>query len=131
MNHGASDLAAVAETAGDFEAQAKAAILRAGGIEAMVVSNSGSWSSYLRLSPSGIGATVLVRREDRDRARALLRETIADSVDLDWDQVDVGEREDNLPLRPVNRMPLLARIGFALAVALVATCVLAIVGLFR
>jgi hypothetical protein len=131
VNPGWSDLAAVAETAGEFEAQAKAAILRAGVIEAMVVSNGGSWSSYLRLSSPGIGATVLVRREDRDRARALLRETIADSVDLDWDQVDVGEREDNLPLHPVNRMPLLARIGFALAVALVATCVLAIVGLFR
>ena len=38
-------------------------------------------------------------------------------VDLDWDEVDVGERDDDLPLTPVNRMPLLARIGFAVAVA--------------
>ena len=68
---------------------------------------------------------VQVRRADLERARAALEKNTSDSVDLDWDEVDVGEREDHLPLTPVNRMPLLARIGFALAVAVVVLTVVA------
>jgi hypothetical protein len=131
MNPAGEDLVAVAETAGEFEAQTKAAILRDAGIEAVVYSNSGAWSGYVTFSPAGIGATVLVRREDASRARAVLRETIADSVDLDWDSVDVGEREDRLPLHRVNGMPIAARIGFAIAAALVVLSMFGVLTMFR
>lgn len=123
------DLAAVAVTATEFEAQTKAALLQAEGIEATVASNAGPWGV---VSASGIGASVLVRREDLDRARSLIKDTIEDSVDLDWDEVDVGQREDDLPLRPPGRMPLMAMIGMAVVAAiLIAGALLLLIGLLR
>ena len=110
------DLAAVAVTATEFEARTKAALLQAEGIDATVASNAGTWGVVI--SPAGIGASVLVRREDMERARRLIQDTIEDSVDLDWDQVDVGQREDDLPLRPPGRMPLTAMIGMAAVAAI-------------
>ncbi len=48
-----------------------------------------------------------------------MHQAVADSVDLDWDEVNVGEREDDLPLRPVGQMPLLAKVAFAVAAVLI------------
>jgi hypothetical protein len=115
----ASDLAVVVTVASEFEAEAKAEVIRARGIEATVTRNAPSWTGYMSISPTAIGASVLVHREDLERARALLEQVISDSVDLDWDEIDVGQREDDLPLHRVNRVPPLARVAFALAVALI------------
>ncbi len=119
-----SDLAVVTTVATEFEAEAKAAVLRARGIETMVIRNAPSWTGHMSISPTAIGASVLVHREDLERARSLLKQTIADSVDIDWDEVDVGEREDDLPLHKVNRMPIPAMASFAVAVAIIAVTVL-------
>ncbi len=114
------DLAILITTATEFEAQTKAVVLRAQGIEATVTPNTPSWSGSVPLTPAGSGnATVWVRQEDLARAQKALQQTVEDSVDLDWDEVDVGERVDDLPLRRINRMPLLVRMGFALAVAII------------
>ena len=109
------DLTPVTTVETEFEAETKAAVLRSNGIDATVIVNNPSWTGQLSISPSARGASVLVRREDLTQARQLLEQAIEDSVDLDWDEVDVGEREDDLPLRPVNRMPILAMVGFAVA----------------
>jgi hypothetical protein len=61
---------------------------------------------------------VWVKHEDLARARQILHERDEASRTLDWDQVDVGEREDSLPLRPVRTVPWLAKLGFALAAAI-------------
>lgn len=61
---------------------------------------------------------VWVRHEDLTRARQALQERDEAARALDWDQVDVGEREDSLPLRPVRTVPWLAKLGFAVAVAI-------------
>ncbi len=114
----ADDLAVAVTAPTEFAAETKAAVLRSSGIEATVIRNAPSWTGHVSISPSAEGASVLVRREDLARARAVLEQTIEDSVDLDWDEVDVGEREDNVPLHPIDRMPPLARIAFALAAAL-------------
>ncbi len=109
------DLAVVATTPTEFAAETKAAVLKSNGIEATVIRNAPSWTGHMSISPGAAGASVLVHGDDLARARAVLEQTIEDSVDLDWDEVDVGEREDDLPLRPVNRMPILAMVGFAVA----------------
>ena len=106
----------------EFEAHTLVAVLREEGIEAHAF---GARHASLPLGQRHFAVTVHVRRADLERARAALEKNATDSVDLDWDEVDVGEREDDLPLTPVNRMPLLARIGFAVAVAVVVLTVAA------
>ncbi len=98
----------------EFEAHTLVAVLREEGIEAYAF---GAMHASLPLGERIAAVPVQVRRADLERAHAALEKNATDSVDLDWDEVDVGEREDHLPLTPVNRMPLLARIGFAVAVA--------------
>ncbi len=111
IDDNATDPVTVATTATEFEAQTKAAVLEAEGITCRVVSNAPSWTGQIPLSPSGAGAVVLVAAADADRARDILKDRIADSVDLDWDEIDVGEREDTLPLRPLGSMPMPAKIA--------------------
>ncbi len=118
IDDNANDPIQVATTATEFEAQTKAAVLEAEGITCRVVSNAPSWTGQIPLSPSGAGAVVLVAAADADRAGDILKDRIADSVDLDWDEIDVGEREDSLPLRELGSMPLAAKIA-ATVVALV------------
>jgi hypothetical protein len=118
------DLAVVATADSEFEAETKAEVLRARGLKAMVTRNAPSWTGYLSISPRARAASVLVYREDLERATAMLKQVVADSVDIDWDEIDVGQREDDLPLHKVNRMPGLAKVSFALAAAIVAVTVL-------
>ena len=77
----------------EFAAQTKAAVLQDEGIEAFVFSAERSWTGGLGISPSGAGVPVWVRRSMLERAQSALQQRIADSVDLDWDEVDVGEPE--------------------------------------
>ncbi len=73
-----------------FEAEMIAETLRAQGIPAEAFTTAGSMLQW------DIAATqpmrVQVRRRDLDRARDSLRAIRADSVDLDWSEVDTGDR---------------------------------------
>ncbi len=123
MTESDPDALATLRTVGsEFEAHTLVAVLREEGIEAHAFA---ALHASLPLGQRRFGVPVQVRRADLERARAALKKNASDSVDLDWDEVDVGEREDHLPLTPVNRMPLLARIGFAVAVAVVVLTVAA------
>ncbi len=123
MTESDPDALATLRTVGsEFEAHTLVAVLREEGIEAHAF---GAMHASLPLGQRRFGVPVQVRRADLERARAALEKNTSDSVDLDWDEVDVGEREDHLPLTPVNRMPLLARIGFAVAIAVVVLTVAA------
>jgi len=114
----ADDLAIVVRVPTEFEAHTIATILRSDGIETTVSTDAPSWTGQVPISPTARGSAVIVRRGDLQRAREVLRESEQDSVDLDWDEVDVGEREDDLPLGTVGRMPVPARVAAALAAAL-------------
>lgn len=107
------DLSEVFHAETEFEAHTRAATLREEGIDAVVIAAAPSWTGQLAISGSAQGAGVWVRQEDSDHATSVLQRASEDSVDLDWDQVDVGEREDALPLSPTRGMPLPARIAFA------------------
>jgi hypothetical protein len=110
-------LETVATAATTFEAQTIVAVLHESGIDA-VAFDAAPGVMGLSLT-GGINAVpVQVRRGDLERARAALKQNVADSVDLDWNEVDVGEREDALPLGSVGRRPLLAHAGWWLAVIL-------------
>jgi hypothetical protein len=79
----------------EFEANAVAASLRAQGFDAMVVATAQSAIPVPGVQRMGV--PVFVRRGERERAAAAIRQNKADSVDIDWSEVDVGEMEDGAP----------------------------------
>ena len=122
------DPAVVVTVPTEFEAHTIAAILKSDGIESIVTNSAPSWTGQMPISPTAGGSAVVVRRADLERAHRVLHESERDSVDLDWDQVDVGQREDNLPVTPVGHMPLPARIAAIVAAAiLILSAVLAVI----
>ena len=113
------DLVTLVTKSTEFEAHAKVAVLQDAGIQAFAFGNV--HAAYpLTLSAPLAGVPVQVRRADLERARLVLEQNRSDSVDLDWDEIDVGERMDDLPLTAHAAMPLIAKFGFALAVLAVA-----------
>ena len=106
------NLVTVTSTSTEFEAHTIVAVLREAGIEAFAF---GTLRGSLPLGGVFTSVPVQVRQSDLQRARLALRQNVADSVDLDWEEVNVGEREDDLPLRPVGRMPLLAKVAVVVA----------------
>ncbi len=75
----------------DFEGEVIVQALEAEGIPASVVSAAGRTLSWMVAVTDPI--RVQVRRQDLELAREALRSTREESVDLDWDEVDVGEPE--------------------------------------
>ena len=61
--------------------------------------------NYTSLQPrQGMGAyPVLVRESQLELARLTIEDARTDARELDWEQVDIGERCDNLPLKPVPK----------------------------
>lgn len=74
----------------DFEAQTIAEALRAQGIPTEVHGIVASTLQWDIASTDPI--KVVVRREDLDRAKNTLRAIKADSVDIDWSEIDTGDR---------------------------------------
>jgi hypothetical protein len=122
--------ATVAACRTPFEAHAIAALLRDEGFEAEVLdaahlSLGGALGGRLRDVP------VLVPPADLEAAREILAVRSEESRDIDWDSIDVGHREDDLPLRRPGRMPVLAVIGLIVAALIIVMYVVALAaGLF-
>ena len=114
-----SDLARVAQTATEFEAHAKAAVLHEEGIDAKVICDSPTWTGQIGLGHHESIASVWVRREDLEAATVALAQNVADSVDIDWDDIDVGQPEDesNGEYRP--EMPAMAKFAFIVTLIVV------------
>lgn len=110
------DLVTLTTRPTEFEAHTLVAVLEEAGIDAYAF---GAMHALLPLSERIVAVPIQVRRRDLERAQAALAQNVADSVDLDWDEVDVGEREDQLPLTTRTRMPLIPSIGFVIAVILI------------
>lgn len=111
------DLVTVVSCATEFEAATWVAVLEEAGIDGFVF---GGAQAALPLGQKFLAVPVQVRAADLERARAALNDNRADAPSIDWDGVDIGEREDDLPLRTPGRMPLPAKIGFALALIILA-----------
>jgi hypothetical protein len=109
----ADDLVTVTTCATEFEAQTKAAVLREADIDAVVFAAA---HAALPLGGKFFGVPVQVRAADVDRAKAALAENKIQAASVDWDSVDIGVREDALPLHEPGRMPWLIRAGFLVAV---------------
>ena len=110
------DLLKILHTETEFEAHARAAVLHEEGIDARVIRDGATWSGMLRISATEGGAGVWIRQEDEMAALAALEQNVADSVDLDWDEVDVGTPIDDENYTSRQGMPVPARIAFMVAV---------------
>jgi hypothetical protein len=123
-----TDLAVAAIASSDVEAAAMVSALADGGVEAKAAPAAPSWTGRVSISTTSQGVPVLVRQADLQRARTLLADNASDSADIDWDQVDVGERVDNVPLRPVGRMPLMAKLAWVIAmIVLLVSAILTVI----
>lgn len=110
------ELATLITTRYGFEAHVIVAVLQEAGIDAR------AFDAIQTSLPLGGGFTavpVQVRRGDLARAKEALKSNLSDSIDLDWEQVDVGERVDHVPLTTRRGMPLAAKIATATAVTVV------------
>jgi hypothetical protein len=74
-----------------FEGETIAGALMGQGIRATVADELSS-----NVFGGVIGPKVMVRRADLERARNALRSIKAESVDIDWSELDVGQQEDPL-----------------------------------
>lgn len=90
--------------------------------------------NYTSLQPKqGVGAyPVLVRESQLELARLTIEDARSDAKDLDWEQVDVGERCDNLPLKSVPKTirPSIRFIAMLCLIALVVFVLITLPSLF-
>src|SRR5688572_3109245 len=103
------DLVTLTTTETVFQAGIIVAVLDEAGIQAFSFDGlSALYPLGQRLTP----AVVQVRRADLERARAALNQNVADSVDIDWDEVDVGEPEETVTARSrkAGSMPFVPRL---------------------
>lgn len=99
----------------EFQANMTVAILADAGIEAIAF---GAAHGALPLSARFLRVPVQVRASQLEQAKAVLASNPSDTGALNWDDVDLGEREDALPLKTSRGMPLVARIAFVVAALL-------------
>ena len=88
------ELVVAVSAVSEFEANTKAIVLRDAGIDAWVMPGDRGWSGVAGNMMTTKGVPVWVRSHDLDKARQALESQIADSVDIDWEEVDVGEMSD-------------------------------------
>ncbi len=78
----------------EFTAHILVAILADAGIDAHAFASTGTVIGVTGLTQNPRwGVPVQVRRHDLEEARAVLQENRRDSVDIDWDMVDVGHTQ--------------------------------------
>lgn len=104
----------------DFEAQVIVESLRGQGIAAEAFTTAGT------ALPLHVGSSlpfrIAVRRRDLASAGAALRALRAESVDIDWDEVDVAEAEAEAGVRPAVKDGRRRRWWAVVAVTLYLLC---------
>ena len=96
MSHHSNDLITVATPPSEGQAQALVDALQDAGIKAAAFS-SATGGTGLPFPEGGTpgGVAVQVPEGDVERAKAIIDEFRSDGADIDWDNVDVGEPEDD------------------------------------
>ncbi len=105
------DLVPVTDAAGAAEAHIIASMLREAGVDAFVFDTATQtlpWQEVQFINPY----SVHVQRSDLERAQQLIKSNREESVDLDWDEVDVGEvSDDPASLKTNLKMAALLRVA--------------------
>lgn len=100
----------------EFAANAIVIVLEDAGIEARAFGTvQGGLGFPLGNNSQGWGTPVQVRSSDLDQARLVLEQARQDSIDIDWDTIDLGTFEGTAAA-PSHGMPLAAKIAFVATV---------------
>jgi hypothetical protein len=110
------DLVTLMTAETQFQAGIIVAVLEEAGVKAFAF---GALNALYPISQRVTPVVVQVRQADLERAREALKQNVADSVDIDWDEVDVGEPEESVADGPrqTGRLPFVPRLGFFAALA--------------
>jgi hypothetical protein len=118
-----NDLVTLTTTETEFQAGILVAVLKEAGITAY----SFAASSVIPLGQRVAPVVVQVRHRDLEHARAALTQNASDSVDLDWDDVDVGQRVDDVEAAAEHGMPMVIKLGLIVAAIAVLIMVIGVV----
>lgn len=88
-----------------YPAYADHAVLADAGIQAYVIDVMSNAAGLGAAGAATMRVDLLVRREDLDAASRRLEANRRDSVDIDWDAVDVGPPADDTASRIAGRPP--------------------------
>lgn len=128
------DLVELTTRPNELDAGLVCEVLRSGGIEATMRAASGIALGVFGAS-SFNPVSVLVRRDMVDEANRLLSENKQASVDIDWEEVDVGEPADDIARKIAQKDPLdlagprqdpVVKLGHAVPMVLAAVALLVI-----
>ena len=108
-----TDLVTLMTVPSEFEANLLAIVLRDHDIEAFVFASPGAGMG-VSLSGGMIGVPLQVRADDLVRAKQILASNKRDSIDIDWDELELAGKD--FPETDVHKpamMSLPAKIAFA------------------
>jgi len=118
-NEDADHLETLLVATSEFAANAVVVVLEDAGIEARAFGTiQGGLGFPLGHHTLGWGTPVQVRASDLESARNALEKARRDSVDIDWDSVELGEPEGS-PAPLTTGMPIPARLAFFVTVFMV------------
>lgn len=105
-----------------FEAETIAQALNAHGVPARVFGIAAQVMQWELGYHDAI--KVMVRRGDLETAKDILKAIKAESVDIDWSEVEVGEGEPDSTAEPPKRVRRLVPIGVGIAILVVVVTVM-------
>jgi len=111
----------------EFEANVLAIVLKDNGIEAFVFATP-TMGVGVGLNAGRLGVPIQVKREDLEMARQILLDNKQHSVDIDWNELGVGDDDDSVFVP--KPMPIAAKVALVFVVlAFVAMALLNILNL--
>ncbi|MEQ9616957.1 MAG: DUF2007 domain-containing protein [Phycisphaerales bacterium] len=117
------DLIELTTTPNEAQAGILRAVLEDAGIPSHL-SVGGGVMANAEFGMTFVPTSIWVRKDDLDQARAVLEDNRSDSIDLDWDEVDVGELEDGtariISPRAVQRRAFRRRFFYVVLAVMVA-----------
>ncbi len=117
-NEDPDQLVTITTATSEFTAHILIAILDDAGSNAMSCGSTGTALGVTgQVANARWGVPVQVRRGDADAAKSVLLANRRDSIDIDWDMVDVGQPGSSIPTMP--HPPIAARVGWLVAATLV------------
>ncbi len=111
----------------EFEANVLAIVLKDNGIEAFVFATP-TMGVGVGLNAGRLGVPIQVKREDLEMARQILLDNKQHSIDIDWNELGVGDDDDSVFVP--KPMPIAAKVALVFVVlAFVAMALLNILNL--
>jgi len=117
----------------EFHANTIVALLQDHGIEAHAFGTGTSWLGLAMWANLGglRGVPVQVQQKNLHAAQDIINKRKAESVDIDWDELDVGEPDKSSTQQSTTtRTPVLAQLSFVVAVAIVIVTIIGLILVF-